>query len=215
MNPRALSRKLIRTAWLGALVVMIPDSARGDATMLVGLMPAGGPRPSVGVACSDCPSVVGFEIKYPGRAGGETADRSCGRDVFASLLVQPPTISAAAAIAQTRESQVSVTAFAGVAMAPGPHPAIGVAVGVKSRQTPVSLEFEDSRSTVGAGFYALLLDHHSSEPNDARNFGGGAKVTLGGPMKLRIDYRAFRLTPIADEDHSNGHRLYVGIVAGF
>jgi hypothetical protein len=129
-----------------------------------------------------------------------------------------------------------------------PHAAIGIAVGVKARQTPVSVEFEYSRSrsepgaavpvietfagnlliqlptpparfqfyrTVGVGFYALLLNHHSSEPSDARNFGGGAKVTLGGPVKRRIDYRAFLLTPIVDEDHSNEHRLYVGIVAGF
>jgi hypothetical protein len=248
MNPTAMGRKLSRTAWLGALIVMIPDSARGDATMLAGLMSAGGPRPSVGLAYDDCPSGVGFEITYLGRLGGETADQSCGRNIFASLIVRPPTISTAAAIAQTRESPVSVTAFTGVAIAPGPHAAIGIAVGVKSRQTPLSVEFEYSRSrsepgvavpaietfagnlliqlptpparfqfygTVGVGFYALLLNHHSSEPSDARNFGGGAKVTLGGPVKRRIDYRAVLLTPIVDEDHSNEHRLYVGIVAGF
>jgi hypothetical protein len=119
MNPTAMGRKLSRTAWLGALIVIIPDSARGDATMLAGLMSAGGPRPSLGlVAYDDCPSVVGFEITYLGRLGGETADQSCGRNIFASLIVPPPTISTAAAIAQTRESPVSVTALAGVAIAP-------------------------------------------------------------------------------------------------
>ncbi len=158
------------------------------------------------------------------------------------------TLSAAPAVAQTRESPVNVTAFAGVAMAPGPYAAIGVAVGVRPRPIPVSLEFEYSRSrsdpaagvpaiatfagnllvqwprqpsrfqfygTFGLGLYVLLLDHHSSEANDARNIGGGAKVTLTGPLKLRMDYRAFFLAPIGGEYHSNEHRFYVGIVAGF
>jgi hypothetical protein len=247
MNPGTMGRKLIRIAWLGALIMMIPDSARADATMLVALMSVGGPRPAVGIVYGDCPSLIGFEIKSLGALGGETADHSSAGGIFASLIVQGRTIATAAAITQTRESPVNVTAFAGVAMAPGPHAAIGVAVGVRPQPGPVSLEFEYSRSrspaagmpaietfagnllvqlptppsrfqfygTVGVGFYALLLNDHTSEPNDARNFGGGAKITLAGPMKLRIDYRAFRLTPLGGEYHSNEHRLYVGIVAGF
>ena len=157
-------------------------------------------------------------------------------------------LSTAGAMAQTPESPVNVTAFAGVAMTPDPHAAIGVAVGVRPRPIPVSLEFEYSRSqsdpaagvpaivafagnllvqlpvqpsrfqfygTFGVGLYVQPLDNHSSEPNDARNFGGGVKVTLAGPLKLRMDYRAFRLAPIVGEYHSNEQRLYAGIVAGF
>jgi len=157
-------------------------------------------------------------------------------------------LSTAAAVAQTPESPVNVTALTGVAMAPSAHAAIGVAVGVRPRPSPVSLEFEYSRSrsdpavgvpafvtfagnllvqlplpparfqfyvTFGVGLYVLSLNNHSSEPNDARNVGGGVKVTLAGPLKLRLDYRSFRLAPIGGEYHSNEQRLYVGLVAGF
>ena len=152
------------------------------------------------------------------------------------------------AVAQTRESPVNITAFCGVAMAPGPHPAIGVAVGHKPHPGPVSLEFEYWRSwrdpiegvpaigtfavniltelsprqsrfqfygTFGAGLYALLHEDQVSEVTDARNIGGGAKVSLAGPLKLRMDYRAFFLTKLDGKDLSNEHRFYVGIVAGF
>jgi hypothetical protein len=86
-------RKLIRTAWLGALIVMFPVSARADATILVGLMSVDGPRPSVGVAYTYCPSVAGFEIEYLGTLGNDTADHSSAGGIFGSLIVQPPTIS--------------------------------------------------------------------------------------------------------------------------
>jgi hypothetical protein len=69
--------------------------------------------------------------------------------------------------------------------------------------------------TFGIGAYVLVLDEHSGEPDDARDFGGGVKVTLAGPLKFRMDYRAFRLAPISGEYHSNEQRFYVGIVAGF
>jgi hypothetical protein len=69
--------------------------------------------------------------------------------------------------------------------------------------------------TLGVGVYVLSLDSKGSEPDSVWNFGGGAKITLAGPLKLRVDYRAFRLAPIPGEYHSNEHRLYLGIVAGF
>jgi len=166
----------------------------------------------------------------------------------ASLCVMALTLSAAPAVAQIRESPVNITAFAGVAMAPGPHPAIGVAVGHKPRPGPVSLEFEYWRSrrdpaagvpaigtfavniltqpsrqrsrfqfygTFGVGLYALLRDPQVSEVTEARNIGGGAKVTLAGPLKLRMDYRAFFLAKLDGDYPPNEHRFYVGIVAGF
>ena len=90
--------------------------------------------------------VLGFEIEYLGTLSGETADHSSAGGIFASLIVQPPTLSTAAAVAQTRELPVNITAFAGGATARGPHAAVGVAVGVRPRPGPVSLEFEYSRS---------------------------------------------------------------------
>jgi len=166
----------------------------------------------------------------------------------ASLCVMALTLSAAPAVAQTQESPASITAFAGVAMASGPHPATGVAVGLKLLPGPVSLEFEHSRGrrdptagvpametfainiltqpsrqrsrfqfygTFGVGLYAVLRDNHVSDVTEARNIGGGVKVTLAGPLKFRMDYRAFFLGKMDGEDYPNAHRFFVGIVAGF
>ncbi len=69
--------------------------------------------------------------------------------------------------------------------------------------------------TVGIGIYRMLLDHRSSEANDATNVGGGAKLSLVGPLKLRLDYRRFSLAAIRGQYHSNEHRFYAGITAGF
>jgi hypothetical protein len=55
------------------------------------------------------------------------------------------TLFAAPAVSKPPDSPVSITAFGGVAMAFGPHPATGVAVALKPHAGPVSLEFEYSR----------------------------------------------------------------------
>ena len=82
-------------------------------------------------------------------------------------------------------------------------------------QFPVQPSRYQFYGTFGVGVYGLLRDSTSSEPDGVRNFGGGAKITVAGPFKLRVDYRAFRLAPIPREYHSNEHRLYVGVVGGF
>jgi len=69
--------------------------------------------------------------------------------------------------------------------------------------------------TVGVGFYVIQSDLDTSEGNDGPNFGGGVKLALAGPVKLRIDYRAFHLAPIDGDYHSNVQRLSLGLVVGF
>jgi opacity protein-like surface antigen len=184
----------------------------------------------------------------PGSAPG--ARRQYGgtklRHAIFSVIVL--TLSTAPAVAQGWEAPVNVTAFAGAAMTPDPQVATGIAVGLKPRPIPVTLEFEYSRSgsdpaagvpaigtfsanillqfpvqasrhqwygTFGVGVYGLSLDGEVSEPEGVWNVGGGAKIAIAGPLKLRVDYRAFRLAPIAGEYHSHVHRLYMGILAGF
>jgi len=83
-------------------------------------------------------------------------------------------------------------------------------------QVPVRQSRFELYAAFGVGFYILQPDHQSGEDSDsAWNFGGGAKVTLAGPLKLRMDYRVFRLAPIPDRHHSDLRRLSLGIVAGF
>jgi opacity protein-like surface antigen len=78
-------------------------------------------------------------------------------------------------------------------------------------QTPVPIARTQFYGTVGGGAYHETL---STQPlNDQTNFGtnigGGAKITLAGPLRLRLDYRVFTLhgTP----RHTPVQRIYAGI----
>ncbi len=68
-------------------------------------------------------------------------------------------------------------------------------------------------ATAGVGLYRenWRLDHQ--ETHTALNIGGGLKMGLLGPVKLRVDYRLFRLNgmPIA----KTVHRIYGGLNANF
>ena len=64
---------------------------------------------------------------------------------------------------------------------------------------------------VGGGVYHETL---STEPNDdhtnfGTNIGGGVKITLAGPIRLRLDYRVFSLRGTPRQ--TNAQRLYAGI----
>jgi hypothetical protein len=97
-----------------------------------------------------------------------------------------------------------------------PVPAIVTLAGNFLVQVPVRQSRFELYGAFGVGFYVLQPDPQSGEDADsAWNFGGGAKVTLAGPLKLRIDYRVFRLAASPGRHHSDLRRLSVGIVAGF
>jgi hypothetical protein len=74
---------------------MNPVSARADATVLVGLMSVDAVRPSFGVSFGYRPSAVGFEIEYLGLFGQTTPGDYSAGGIFASVIVQPVTISKA------------------------------------------------------------------------------------------------------------------------
>ena len=62
--------------------------------------------------------------------------------------------------------------------------------------------------TTGGGFFRERLDANV-ETNFGVNTGGGVKIPLAGPLRLRLDYRFIKLrgTPI----HSQSQRLYAGV----
>jgi opacity protein-like surface antigen len=62
--------------------------------------------------------------------------------------------------------------------------------------------------TSGAGIFNESLGTHS-ETNFGTNAGGGVKIGLAGPVRLRIDYRIFRLGSGAL--NSPAHRIYAGL----
>jgi opacity protein-like surface antigen len=62
--------------------------------------------------------------------------------------------------------------------------------------------------TAGAGVYRETL-REESETNVGINVGGGVKITLLGPLRVRLDYRVFTLR--GEPRHSKPQRFYVGL----
>ena len=59
-------------------------------------------------------------------------------------------------------------------------------------QTPVEVKGTQFYATAGAGGYQEYLGPQD-ETHVSLNFGGGIKVRVLGPVRLRLDYRVFRL----------------------
>ena len=62
--------------------------------------------------------------------------------------------------------------------------------------------------TAGGGVYRETLGAHQ-QTSAATNIGGGVKVSLAGPLRLRVDYRVFKLGSGAL--NSPAHRIYAGL----
>ena len=75
-------------------------------------------------------------------------------------------------------------------------------------QTPFPVAGMQFYATAGGGIYRETLDD-DSETNVGINVGGGVKVNLAGPLRLRLDYRVTRL--VRDALYSPAHRVYAGL----
>lgn len=91
-------------------------------------------------------------------------------------------------------------------------PGLTTGMGNLMVQTPLEVSGVQFYGTTGLGFYRERLGT-LSETALAANIGGGAKIRLLGPLKLRLDYRLFRLrgSPL----HDTYHRVYAGATLGF
>lgn len=80
-------------------------------------------------------------------------------------------------------------------------------------QTPIAVGGVQIYGTAGGGGYRQNLGT-LTETNVSANIGGGVKVKLAGPLRLRADYRVFRLlgSPFGT---NKVHRFYVGANLGF
>jgi opacity protein-like surface antigen len=78
-------------------------------------------------------------------------------------------------------------------------------------QTPFPIARMQFYGTVGGGVYheTLSTDTANDQTNLGTNIGGGVKVSLIGPLRLRVDYRVFTLrgTP----RHTPVQRIYAGV----
>ena len=74
-------------------------------------------------------------------------------------------------------------------------------------QTPIEVSGIQVYGTAGAGAYRerLLV---RQETHLASNLGGGVKVRVLGPLRVRADYRVFRLQ--GDPLHQTYQRFYIG-----
>jgi hypothetical protein len=79
-------------------------------------------------------------------------------------------------------------------------------------QTPVEFSGIQLYATTGGGLYRERLLTRQ-ETHFSTNVGGGAKIRLAGPLRLRLDYRLFRLQgrPL----HTTYQRVYAGVNLGF
>ena len=78
-------------------------------------------------------------------------------------------------------------------------------------QTPIPIARMQFYGTLGGGVYreTLSIGPDDDSTNFGTNVGGGAKITLVGPLRVRLDYRVFSLrgTP----RHSTVQRFYAGV----
>lgn len=79
-------------------------------------------------------------------------------------------------------------------------------------QTPIEVSGVQLYATAGAGGYQEALIQFR-ETHVATNFGGGAKIRLVGPLRIRLDYRVFKLegSPL----NSAYQRFYAGANLAF
>jgi opacity protein-like surface antigen len=75
-------------------------------------------------------------------------------------------------------------------------------------QTPVPIAGIQFYGTAGGGVYHETLNE-ISETNVGLNVGGGVKVNLAGPLRLRLDYRIFTLQ--GSPRQAKPQRFYAGV----
>ena len=87
-------------------------------------------------------------------------------------------------------------------------PSLKTGMGNVILQTPVAIMGFQPYFTTGGGIYQEELGAHS-DTGVGFNTGGGVKVSLAGPLRLRVDYRIFKLGSGAL--NSPAHRFYAGL----
>ena len=75
-------------------------------------------------------------------------------------------------------------------------------------QSPAAFFGVQPYFTTGGGIYREELGTHQ-DTGFGLNTGAGVKVTLAGPLRLRVDYRVFKLGSGAL--NSPAHRIYAGV----
>jgi len=92
-------------------------------------------------------------------------------------------------------------------------PSLKTGMGNFYLQTPIPVLGMQFYWTTGGGGYRERLGESHQETNFIFNTGGGAKISVAGPLKVRLDYRV--LKPQGSPLFSTLHRLYAGLNLNF
>ena len=139
-----------------------------------------------------------------------------------------------------RRADADLTLFWGVSPTPAAHPTKGFALGLNLLIVGFEIEYAHANErtsveapglhtgmingliqtptktqlylTAGAGFYRERLGTES-ETHMGTNIGGGIKVALLGPLRVRVDYRVFSLR--GSPQQKTPQRLYAGANLSF
>lgn len=150
-------------------------------------------------------------------------------------------LAAGMLLAVPASAAADVTAFFGAGHKPKTRTAMGAAVGITLIVVGFEVEYSDisekdadgaprlrtgtvnalvQTPTSGAQLYATAgvgayreNYRDRQESNTALNIGGGLKLGLMGPLKMRVDYRLFKLR--GDALYSTVHRVYAGLTTSF
>ncbi|HCQ99816.1 MAG TPA: hypothetical protein DIU48_10375 [Acidobacteria bacterium] len=79
-------------------------------------------------------------------------------------------------------------------------------------QTPFGISGLQFYGTAGGGLYHEE-GHDLTESNAGTNAGGGVKIAIAGPIRVRVDYRVFKLRGSPERDTQQ--RIYAGVNIGF
>jgi hypothetical protein len=159
------------------------------------------------------------------------------RTLFVTLFVLTVTLGAAG------QADADLTAFVGANVTPSNRPVRGVAIGMSLLVLGFEFEFSDTAADemadaprVRTGMFNLLVQTPFgvsglqfygtmgagvfqeagaglTEFNVGGNAGGGVKISVAGPLRMRVDYRVFTLRGAPQQE--THQRLYAGLNLGF
>lgn len=95
-----------------------------------------------------------------------------------------------------------------------PEDTVNKVAGLKTGMANVMVQTPTSGvqlyATTGAGFFHETLGT-VADTNLATNIGGGLKLALAGPLRLRLDYRIIHMNGRGDPTTSTVQRFYAGL----
>jgi len=181
-----MSRSLRTAVLVAGLLAVAPTTARADLTAFIGAAFSGEPQSAL----------VGTESH---------TSQTRGLAVGAGMVI----LGFEFEWASTSGDDLGEGTCAGADLRAVCAPSLTTLMGNVLLQTPKGIGPVQIYGTIGAGGYRERFDPlDDSRTNVGTNVGGGIKISLIGPLRVRVDYRIFNLA--GDAVYDRPQRLYVG-----